>query len=105
VGKEFVSATLHEIKLEIERLQNELVEEEELTLVKNYVLGQLLKHADGPNAMMDLFMAVQLQGLGFEFYDAFIQRVNTITAEDLKQIATKYLSWESLTIITAGSSN
>ena len=105
VGKEFVSATLHEIKLEIERLQNELVEEEELTLVKNYVLGQLLKHADGPNAMMDLFMAVQLQGLGFEFYDTFIQRVNTITAEDLKQIATKYLTWDSLTIITAGSSN
>ena len=105
VGKEFVSATLHEIKLEIERLQNELVEEEELTLVKNYLLGQLLKHADGPNAMMDLFMSVQLQGLGFEFYADFIQRVNTITAEELKQIACQYLSWESLTIITAGSSN
>ena len=105
VGKEFVSATLHEIKVEIERLQNELVEEEELTLVKNYMLGQLLKHADGPNAMMDLFMSVQLQGLGFEFYADFIQRVNTITANELKQIAKNYLSWESLTIITAGSSN
>jgi predicted Zn-dependent peptidase len=105
VGKEFVSATLHEIKVEIERLQNELVEEEELTLVKNYMLGQLLKHADGPNAMMDLFMSVQLQGLGFEFYTDFIQRVNTITADELKQIANNYLFWDSLTIITAGSSN
>ena len=69
------------------------------------MLGQLLKHADGPNAMMDLFMSVQLQGLGFEFYTDFIQRVNTITADELKQIANNYLSWDSLTIITAGSSN
>ena len=105
VGKEFVTPTLHEIKIEIERLCNELIEEEELTLVKNYVLGQLLKHADGPNAMMDLFMAVKLQGKGFEFYDTFIERVNTITSEDLKVIANKYLVWDNLTIITAGSSN
>ena len=105
VGKEFVSATLHEIKVEIERLCNELVGEDELNLVKNYMLGQLLKHADGPNAMMDLFMAVQLQGKGFEFYDAFIERVNTITASDLINIANKYLTWDNLTIITAGSNN
>ncbi len=105
VGKEFVTPTLHEIKIEIERLCDELIDEEELTLVKNYVLGQLLKHADGPNAMMDLFMAVRLQGKGFEFYNSFIERVNTITREDLKAIANKYLVWENLTIITAGSSN
>jgi len=105
VGKEFVSATLNEIKFEIERLQNELVEEIELNLVKNYLLGQLLKHADGPNAMMDLYMSVQLQGLDFEFYTKFIDRVNSITAIELKQIASKYLLWNSFTIITAGACN
>lgn len=105
VGKEFVEPTLREIKIEIERLCNELVDDEELTLVKNYVLGQLLKHADGPNAMMDLFMAVQLQGKGFEYYDTLMARVNSITAEELKMVANKYLIWENLTIITAGSSN
>lgn len=104
VGKEFVDATLNEIKIEIERLCNELIDEEELTLVKNYVLGQLLKHADGPNAMMDLFMAVQLQNKDFEYYDALIARVNSITAEELKTIANKYLIWDNLTIISAGSS-
>jgi zinc protease len=105
VGKEFVTATLHEIKYEIERLHNELVTEEELTLVKNYILGQLLKHADGPNAMMDLFMSVQLQGLDFDYYNRFIHRINTITAENICEVAKKYLTWDSFTIITAGASN
>lgn len=105
VGKEFVSATLHEIKVEIERLKNELISEEELNLVKNYVLGQLLKHADGPNAMIDLYMSAQLQNMSFEYYNTFIARVNSITAEDLQQIAKNYLIWENLTIITAGSNN
>jgi predicted Zn-dependent peptidase len=105
VGKEFVAPTLHEIKVEIERLCTELVGEEELGLVKNYLLGQLLKHADGPNAMMDLFMNVQLQQMNFDYYNTLIKRINEIRPVDLLQIAKNYLVWENLTIVTAGSSN
>ena len=105
VGQKFVEPTLNEIKYEFERLKNEEVPLEELNLVKNYLLGQLLKSADGPNAMMDLYMNVQLHGLGFDYFEAFIKRVNAITSKDLIHIANKYLQFENFTIITAGSSN
>ena len=105
VGKEFVEPTLKEIQFEIDRLKNEEVPSNELSLVKNYLLGQLLKSADGPNAMLDLFMSVQLHNLDFSYFERVIQRINSITSEDLKTIANKYLDWNKFTIVTAGSSN
>jgi zinc protease len=105
VGKEFVDLTLKEIQKELKKLQEELVDESELELVKNYLLGQLLKSADGPNAMMDLFMGVQLHKLTFDYYNNVIQRVHAISSEDIRLIAQKYFNWEDLTIVTAGSSN
>ena len=105
VGSEFVEPTLNEIKYEFERLKNEEVPLEELNLVKNYLLGQLLKSADGPNAMMDLYMNVQLHGLGFDYFENLMKRVNEINSKDLMRIANKYLDFEKFTIITAGCSN
>lgn len=105
VGKEFVEPTLKEIQFEIDRLKNEEIPAEELSLVKNYLLGQLLKSADGPNAMLDLFMSVQLHSLDFAYFERVIQRINSITAQELQVIANKYLDWNKFTIVTAGSSN
>ena len=103
VGKEFVEPTLKEVQHEIDRLKNEEIPAEELSLVKNYLLGQLLKSADGPNAMLDLFMSVQLHNLDFTYFEKVIERLKNITAQDLQTIANKYLDWEKFTVVTAGS--
>lgn len=102
VGKEHMEATLKEIRLEIERLQNELVSNEELSLVKNYLLGQTLKSADGPYAMIDLFLAVQEHQLDFDFYNEAIARFKFITPQRIQELARLYLKWEDFTIVSAG---
>lgn len=105
VGSQFIHATLKEIKFEIERLKQELVSKEELDLVRNYLLGQLLKNADGPNAMMDLFLSVQQHNLTLDFYNDFIEKLKSITVEEVKNMANKYLDWSKFTIVTAGEHN
>ncbi len=102
VGSEFVKPTLDEIKKEIERLSNELIPDDELNLVRNYLLGQLLKSADGPNSLMDLYLGVSMHGLNLDYYNDVISRINTISSNELKELANKYLNWNKLTIITAG---
>jgi predicted Zn-dependent peptidase len=105
VGKEVADLTIKEIKVEIDKLKAELVDDTELELVKNYILGQLLKSADGPNAMMDLFLSAQQQGLTLEFYNDYIERVKSINAGDIQKMAQKYLIWEKFTVVTAGEHN
>jgi predicted Zn-dependent peptidase len=102
VAKQVREATIQEVKNEIERLQTELVPNEELELVKSYLLGQLLKAADGPYAMLDLFSGVELHGMDISFYNKYIQKVQEITAEDIREMACKHLDWKSLSIISVG---
>lgn len=102
VGKEVLDKTLHEIKFELERLQNEPVPEDELDLVKNYMLGQLLKSADGPYAMLDMYNGVDMYDLNLDFYDRAIRQIKEITPARIRELAQQYLNFEDFLIITAG---
>jgi predicted Zn-dependent peptidase len=102
VGKEHKDAAIAEIRAEIERLHTELIPAEELDLVRNYLLGQLLKSADGPYAMTDLYVGVQAFGLDISFYDSYIKKIHEITPERLQLLAKTYLNWSQMTIVSAG---
>lgn len=102
VGKKVKDAAINEIRLELEKLQNELVPEYELELVKSYMLGQLLKSADGPYAMMDLFLSAEVNGCSLDIYNRSIDSIRTITPERIRQLAIKYLNWEEMTVVSAG---
>ncbi len=102
VGTEHREASLNEIKKEIELLNTQFIDKSELELVKNYLLGQMLKSADGPYAMMDLFLSVDAYSLDMEFYNRYIERIHQIQTEELKSISKKYLQWDSLSIVSAG---
>jgi len=102
VGKEVADATLKEIQFELKRLQEELVPEDELELVRNYMLGQLLKSADGPYAMLDMYNSVDMYGLDLSFYDRAIEQIRSMTPEHVRELAQKYLNWDDFLIITAG---
>lgn len=102
VGKEVKDLALAEIKYELDKLKTKLVPSDELDLVKNYMLGQLLKSADGPYSMMDLYLSVEQFGLDLEFYNQMIGSIQAITPERIKELANKYLNWDDFTIVTAG---
>ncbi|TNE54435.1 MAG: insulinase family protein [Bacteroidetes bacterium] len=102
VASQVADDTLKEIRKEFERLQHEEVGAEELDLVKNYMVGQLLKSADGAGAMMDLFVGVERFGLDMSFYQNYLNRINSVQAEDIRRMAVKYLDWSNFIIIKAG---
>jgi len=102
VGNEVKEETLTEIQFEIDKLKTELVPQEELDLIKNYLLGQLLKSADGPYSMMDLYLSAEAQGLDFDFYNQAIKDLHAITPARIQELAIKHLVWDEMTIVSAG---
>lgn len=102
VGKEVTDATLTEIQFELKRLQEEPVPAEELDLVRNYMLGQLLKSADGPYAMLDMYNSVDMYGIDLGFYDRAIAEIRAMQPERLQELAKTHLNWEDFLIVTAG---
>jgi predicted Zn-dependent peptidase len=102
VGKDVREATIVEIKKELKLLQEKPIGIEEVELVRNYLLGQLLKSADGPYSMADLYLSVEPYGLQLDFYNQAIESINSITPKRIQELAKKYLNWEDFTIVSAG---
>jgi len=102
VGVDVRDAAIEEIFKEMEQLKKELVDNEELQKVKNYMLGDFLRHADGSIAMMENFKNIHFNDLKTSYYNDFIAAVHKTTAEDLKRLANKYWNRADLLIVYAG---
>lgn len=90
VGADVTKDALKEIYKEIELIKTEKITSEELALVKNYLLGKLLKSCDGPFNMAELFENVHFYGLNYDFYNNYIQKIKSITADELMTLANNY---------------
>src|SRR5690606_15081945 len=78
VGVDVTIATLGEIEREMNRLRNEPMGEEELSVVKSYLMGSLLGSLENIFSHADKFKNVYFSGLGLDYYDYYTFVVNAI---------------------------
>tara|TARA_B110000046_G_scaffold28052_1_gene28869 strand:+ start:189576 stop:190853 length:1278 start_codon:yes stop_codon:yes gene_type:complete len=102
VGGEVTGATLKEIEIEMNQLQNVLVSQEELKLVKNYILGNIMKGFDGSFSAMARFQMLNHNGLGYSYYETLIQKIKEMKAKEIQVAARKYLVYSDLKKIVVG---
>lgn len=102
INNEYVDATIDETIKEIHRLQTEAVAEEELTLVKNFLHGDLLRELDGAFAQSDALKHKLNYQLDNQVYLKIIRQIKACTADDLLVLANKYLNPDEMYIVTAG---
>ncbi len=90
-GKDVCEATIAEVYNEMNLLREELVDEEELLLVKNYMMGTNLGDLDGPFHIIARWKNLILNGLDENYFYDSVNTVKNITAGELKDLANKYL--------------
>ncbi len=94
-GRDVSEATIREVYFEMEQLRNELVDDEELLLVKNYMMGSILGDLDGPFHIIAKWKNIILNGLGEDYFNRSIQTIKSISALELQALANKYLQPEA----------
>jgi len=102
VRKEFTQQTIDEIHKESKRMRTELIPKEELDLVKNYMSGTLTSTINSPFALADIFKGLYFHGLNYSFYETYFEILKNITAENLLEMANKYLQTESMYEVVVG---
>ncbi|PJB13864.1 MAG: insulinase family protein [Flavobacteriales bacterium CG_4_9_14_3_um_filter_32_8] len=102
VSSKVTPAALIEIYNEIELLRTKKIPLNELELVKNYMLGQLLKACDGPFNMAAMFGNVDMYGLDYSYYTNFISTIKKITPQTLLELGVKYLNKSDLKEVVVG---
>ena len=103
VKSEVADDTVSEIKKELLRLQKELISEEELITVKNYLQGSFQRQFDGSFAMMGRFIYINMNNLDYSFYYNYIEEVKSIDANKLQKLALKYFNEEDFYILNVGN--
>ncbi len=104
VDHSYEEATLNEIRLEIEKLQKELITTEELTRVKQYLIGEFLREFDGPFSLMQAFRNLYDFNLTADFYPKYYNAISEITSRELLFLAQQYFDFDSLSVVISGKS-
>lgn len=102
VGSEVTEAALTEIYNEIERLRNEPLAEEELQLVKNIMTGEMMRILDGPFGIADVTIENILCGRTNRVITENVERIRSITPDEVQRLAAKYLCREDLITVVVG---
>ena len=90
-GRAVCEATIQEVYKEMTELREIPVDDEELLLVRNYMMGSILGELDGPFQIMAKWKNIILHGLGEEYFYNSINTIKAITADDIQQMARTYL--------------
>ena len=93
-GKDVCEATIAEVYKEMKKLQNELVDDDDLLLVRNYMMGGILGELDGPFQIIARWKNIILNNLDEKYFYDSINTIKAITAAELKELAGKYLNPE-----------
>ena len=91
-GRDVAEAAVEEVKKEMQILREEKVDEEELLLVKNYMMGGLLADLDGPFQLIGRWKNIILHQLEHDYFQRSVETIRSVTAEDLQALAQRYLN-------------
>ena len=90
-GKEVTQPTIEEVYKEMKLLRENKVEDDELSLVKNYMIGLNLGYIDGPFQIIARWKSLILNGLDENYFYNSLNTIKKVKAEEIQSLANKYL--------------
>lgn len=102
VGKDVREKTLQEIAFEINDLRDNLIDEEELQIVKNYMSGRILRSIDGPLKLSETIKGLIIYGQTTDYIHHLLKTIREVQPEELNELAKKYLDYDKMYKITVG---
>jgi zinc protease len=94
--------SLKEIFLEINRLESEPPTATELKGIQEYMSGIFVLRNSSRQGIINQLNFVALQGLGDEYLQTYVQKVNAVTPEQVSAVAKKYLIPDQMKIVVIG---
>lgn len=93
-GREVSDATISEVYKEMQLLREEPVDDEELQMIRNFMIGTVLGDLDGPFQVIARWKSLLLNGLDENYFYRGIETIRTVKADELQELANKYLKPE-----------
>ncbi len=86
------------LKAEVKKLQQDLINDDELQRIKAQVLATDIYQKDSGFYQAMEIGTLETAGLGWQKADEYVPKINQVTAEQVREVAKKYLVEDHLTI-------
>lgn len=103
VKAENTTQAVDEIFSELNRLMNENISDDEMNLVRNYIIGSGLKGFDGPIQLAERFSNMTTMDMDYKnYYDRFFSEIMCVNEEKVRQMIQMYFHPDNMKILTVG---
>jgi zinc protease len=102
VANQYVEPTLAAIRDEMEKLRQEPPSQEELQLVKNYLIGQSINQRETPFQMGEILRYSLGSGTSFEELDRRFAVIQEITPEQIRELAHRWFQPQDMLEVVCG---
>src|SRR5215213_5810842 len=96
---------MKEFMYELNRMRNDAVSAEELDNAKRAIIGSFALSLEQPQALLQNIITQKLYNLPADYWDTYPQKVAAVTAEDIQNVARKYIDLEHLQVIAVGDAS
>jgi len=91
-----------EILKEMDKIIKEPVTDEELVDAKAKYVGNFVLALEKPETIARYALNIETEGLSKDYYKTYLERINTITKDDVQKAAQKYMTTENARIVVTG---
>lgn len=92
-----------EILSEMNRIRNEKVSEKELASTLAFLAGGFARRLENPQTIARFAINIDRYGLAPDYYATYLQKLATITVDDVQRVAQRFIKPENANIIIVGS--
>lgn len=91
-----------EILAEMNRLRTELVPDNELNMVRNYMMGNFGRMLESPSTVANFAISTARYNLPKDYYATYLTRLGALTANDVQLTAQKYIRPDNAYLLAVG---
>ncbi|MBK7104268.1 MAG: insulinase family protein [Ignavibacteriae bacterium] len=103
VRNSVTDSAITEIFNELKRLRNEKVPELELERIKSYLNGSFSRSLENPQTIARFALNIAMYNLPKDYYKNYLKNLSLVTADDVQEMAKKYLKPSNAQIIVVGN--
>lgn len=103
VRNEVTDSAITEVLYEMQRLREEKVTEEELSLIKSVIAGQFSRSLETPSTIAGFALNIARYNLPADYYQTYLQKLSAVTADDVMEMAKKYITPGNAHILVVGN--
>ncbi|RLD21035.1 MAG: insulinase family protein [Bacteroidetes bacterium] len=103
VRNEVTDSAIIQFMIELNRMRDEDVTDDELELAKNFIAGAFARNLESPQTVANFALNTYRYDLPEDYYSSYLERLAAVDKETVRAMAQKYISTDQARIIIVGN--